>query len=213
MCIRDRYDFVRQSFALKNARSVIMINAVRNSQGVETSNIVWSYGHTTIPRHLRDIVVNEYGIANLRGATDQVVVAQMLSITDSKFQSQLVEKAKQNGKIDRDFVLQNEWANNSKLHLQKTLQKFKQEGLLPDYPFGTDFTELEKRVVPVLQELKSASKSKGALLKLALKGLGASVEESDVEVLKRLGLENPQSIKDKITQLAFLGALRVVCNE
>ena len=137
----------------------------------------------------------------------------MLSITDSKFQSQLVEKAKQNGKIDRDFVLQNEWANNSKLHLQKTLQKFKQEGLLPDYPFGTDFTELEKRVVPVLQELKSASKSKGALLKLALKGLGASVEESDVEVLKRLGLESPQSIKDKITQLAFLGALRVICNE
>ena len=211
--VGGQYDFVRQSFALKNARSVIMINAVRNSQGVETSNIVWSYGHTTIPRHLRDLVVNEYGIANLRGATDQVVVAQMLSITDSKFQSQLVEKAKQNGKIDRDFVLQNEWANNSKLHLQKTLQKFKQEGLLPDYPFGTDFTELEKRVVPVLQELKSASKSKGALLKLALKGLGASVEESDVEILKRLGLESPQSFKDKITQLALLGALRVVCNK
>ncbi len=29
-----------------------------------TSNLVWNYGHTTIPRHLRDVVVTEYGVAH-----------------------------------------------------------------------------------------------------------------------------------------------------
>jgi len=74
-----------------------MINAVRNSRGKQTSNVVWSYGHVTIPRHLRDIVVNEYGIADLRGAADKDVVAAMLSITDKKFQNELLQTAKTNG--------------------------------------------------------------------------------------------------------------------
>ena len=28
-----------------------------------TSSIVWNYGHITIPRHLRDVVITEYGVA------------------------------------------------------------------------------------------------------------------------------------------------------
>ena len=31
------------------------------------SNVVPRYGYTTIPKHLRDIVVTEYGVADLRG--------------------------------------------------------------------------------------------------------------------------------------------------
>ena len=37
------------------------------SHGKLESNIVWEYAHSTIPRHLRDVVVTEYGIADLRG--------------------------------------------------------------------------------------------------------------------------------------------------
>lgn len=206
--VGGQYDFVRQSFALKNAHSIIMINAVRDNGGKRSSNVVWSYGHTTIPRHLRDIVINEYGIADLRGATDQDVIGQMLSITDSQFQADLLNAAKANKKIGPNFELKEIWKNNSGIELQRKLAPFIQEGLLPNYPFGTDFTKLEQRLIPVLQTLKKASKSKLAILKLAVKGLLSGRSPSAEEALKRLGLERPKSIADKVTRLAFLGVIK-----
>ena len=205
--VGGQYDFVRQSFALKGARSIIMINAVRNSRGKRSSNVVWDYGHTTIPRHLRDIVVNEYGIADMRGASDKDVVAAMLSISDKQFQSALLKKAKANGKVDADFVLDSSWAKNSQASLEKKLNTFKQDGLLPDYPFGTDFTELEQRLIPVLEKLQQASSSKLDLFKLVVKGMKTNTTESDNEIIKRLGLEHPSSLKEKITRFTLLGVL------
>ena len=37
--------------------------------GVARSNVLWNYGHTTVPRHYRDIFVSEYGIAATRIST------------------------------------------------------------------------------------------------------------------------------------------------
>ncbi|MGH2548987.1 MAG: acetyl-CoA hydrolase/transferase C-terminal domain-containing protein, partial [Thermomicrobiales bacterium] len=54
--VGGQYDFVAQAFALEGARSIICVNATRGSGAKTLSNIRWSYGHTTIPRHLRDIV-------------------------------------------------------------------------------------------------------------------------------------------------------------
>lgn len=206
--VGGQYDFVRQSFALKGARSIIMISAVRESRGTRSSNVVWSYGHTTIPRHLRDIVVNEYGIADLRGASDKDVVAAMLSITDTQFQNELLKAAKANGKIDHDFVLEQNWNNNSQLSLENKLSPFKQEGLLPNYPFGTDFNTLEQRLIPILEKLNQASQSKLAIFKLVIKGFKADITESDREVMKRLDLNSPSSTSEKITRLALLALLR-----
>ncbi|MFT5611723.1 MAG: acyl-CoA hydrolase [Polaribacter sp.] len=206
--VGGQYDFVRQSFALKNARSIIMLKALRNSKGKQSSNIVWSYGHTTIPRHLRDIVVSEYGIADLRGASDRDVVAAMLSITDSQFQVDLLKTAKTNGKIDSKYELQESWRCNSQSDLGIKLQPYKQQGLLPDYPFGTDFTKLEQRLIPVLKTMKSAAKSKVALFKLATAGLLANSNQDDDAALKRMCLQHPTSLTDKITRLVLLGALQ-----
>jgi len=218
--VGGQYDFVRQSFALSGARSIIMINALRNprfkgdSNSVmsggpkESSNIVWSYGHTTIPRHLRDIVVNEYGVADLRGKPDKDVVAAMLSITDRQYQNDLLSTAKANGKIGSNFDLEPSWQKNSQCQLHKKLQVFKQEGLLPDYPFGTDFTDLEQRLIPVLQTLKNASKSKRALVKLVIRGLLANKDQQSNEALARIGMEQPSGLTAKFTQLALLGAMR-----
>lgn len=205
--VGGQYDFVRQSFALKGARSIIMINALWISRGEVSSNVVWSYGHTTIPRHLRDIVVNEYGVADLRGKTDQDVIAAMLSITDRQFQTGLLKTAKANYKIDQNFELDQAWQKNSQNDLRITLQAFKKDGLLPDYPFGTDFTEIERRLIPALHTLKNASRSKITLLKLVFKGLQAGANSGNNEALKRLGLDQPSSIIAKITRLALLGAL------
>ena len=67
------------------------------------SNIVTSYGHTTIPRHLRDIAITEYGIADLRGRTDAECIAAMLNIADSRFQDELLAAAKRANKIDAGY--------------------------------------------------------------------------------------------------------------
>lgn len=41
--------------------------------------MVWQYGHVTIPRHLRDIVITEYGVADLRAQTDSEVIKRLLA--------------------------------------------------------------------------------------------------------------------------------------
>ena len=84
--VGGQYNFVAQSFALPDARSIIMVRATRTAGTRTTSNILWSYGHETVPRHLRDVVVTEYGVADLRGKTDRDVVAAMLAVADSRFQ-------------------------------------------------------------------------------------------------------------------------------
>ena len=70
-----------------------MLRATRAARRRTTSNIRWNYGHTTIPRHLRDVVVTEYGVADLRGKTDRDVIAAMLAVTDSRFQNELLRQA------------------------------------------------------------------------------------------------------------------------
>ena len=207
--VGGQYDFVRQSFALKGARSIIMIKAVRKSGYRLSSNVIWSYGHTTIPRHLRDIVINEYGIADLKGAEDKDVVAQMLSITDVQFQERLLQTAKSNIKIDSDFQLEDDWKLNSQTVLKQSLQPFIQEGLLPDYPFGTDFDQLEQKLIPVLQDLRRLGSSKFSLLKLVVKGFQRKASSQDQAHLERLGLDKPADLSDKITRLALLGVIEL----
>ena len=68
--VGGQYNFVAMAHALPGARSVLCVRSTRRKDGKLTSNIVTSYGHTTIPRHLRDIAITEYGIADLRGRTD-----------------------------------------------------------------------------------------------------------------------------------------------
>ena len=103
--VGGQYNFVAQAFALEDARSIIMLRASRAAAGKIQSNIRWRYGHVTIPRHLRDIVVTEYGAADLRGKSDRDCIVAMLGITDARFQDELLRQAKDSGKIERSFVL------------------------------------------------------------------------------------------------------------
>jgi acyl-CoA hydrolase len=68
--VGGQFNFVEKAFAIKNARSVLTLPATRTSDGTITSNIVWQLPVTTVPRHMCDIVVTEYGAADLRGQPD-----------------------------------------------------------------------------------------------------------------------------------------------
>src|SRR5207247_133835 len=86
-------------------RSIMMIRSTKEQDGNVRSNIRWSYGHVTIPRHLRDMVVTEYGIADLRGRSDAEVIAALVEVADSRFQDELVKEAKRAGKISKSIAV------------------------------------------------------------------------------------------------------------
>jgi acyl-CoA hydrolase len=201
--VGGQYNFVAQGFALEDARSMIMLRAVRTVKGRTQSNILWRYGHTTIPRHLRDIIATEYGIADIRGKADRDVIAAMLAISDSRFQEELLREAKDAGKIERSFELPSVVRHNTPDMIEKALQPTAEAGLLPSFPFGTDFTETEQRLLPALQLLKSASPSR--LVTLFIYGAIASSGFRDC--LERLKLARPARPVEWIYAALVRGAL------
>lgn len=201
--VGGQYNFVAQAFALDDARSVIALRATRSKDGRAMSNVVASYGHITIPRHLRDMVVTEYGIADLRGRTDAEVVAAMLNVADSRFQGTLLDEAKKAGKIPADYKIPAAHRNNTPARLEAALGDARKRGLLPLFPFGSDFTEAEQRLMPALGLLRNAGR--GGLLRLALRG-GAETAGTRAS-LERMGLARPRSLKDRLYRRLLLAAL------
>ncbi len=206
--VGGQHDFVVQSFALKGARSIIALNATRESGGKTVSNIRWSYAHQTIPRHLRDIIVTEYGVADLRGKSDAQVIAAMLCVTDSRFQEALLRKAVNAGKIPRDHEIPPAHRNNTPERIAAALGHAGESGLFPAFPFGTDFTPAEQRLIPALERIKNASASKRRLAAFALRGLtGESAVEENL-CLERMGLARPRGFTERFLGSLVKGALR-----
>lgn len=92
--VEEFKQFVAMAHELPGGRSMLLLRSTRSKNGKITSNIVDKYGNLTIPRHLRDEVITEYGIADLRGKRDKDVIAALLNISDSRFQNELMEKVK-----------------------------------------------------------------------------------------------------------------------
>ena len=92
--VGGQYNFVAQAFALPDARSVMTLPSWRTGGEGPESNIRWSYGHTTIPRHLRDIVVTEYGVAQLRGKTAKQRAEALIGIAHPDFRGELRDAAR-----------------------------------------------------------------------------------------------------------------------
>ncbi len=206
--VGGQYNFVAQSFALENARSIIMLRATRNAKGRVTSNILWNYGHTTIPRHLRDIVVTEYGIADLRGKSDRDVIAAMLGIADSRFQNELLREATDAGKIEKDYEIPEECLDNTPERIERALSPARAAGLIEPFPFGTDFTQVEQRLIPALTRLASASP--GRIASLLLRGLGSGGRLADTEeCLDRMGLARPKGLMEWVYATLLRGSLQV----
>jgi acyl-CoA hydrolase len=195
--VGGQHNFVAQAFALPDARSILTVKATRRAKGKVTSNIRYAYGHITIPRHERDVVVSEYGIADLRGKTDEAVVAAMLAIADSRFQPELLRAAKDAGKIAKTYEIPAAFRDNTPERIARALAPLD----LPPYPFGSDFTPVEQRLLTALEKLKDATPRE--LARLALQGGPA-----DREALTRMGLDGMTNLSDRLTARLLNGALR-----
>ena len=191
--VGGQYNFVSQAHALEGARSVLMAKSTREKGRDISSNIVWSYGHITIPKHLRDIVITEYGIADLRGQCDKDVIAALLNITDSRFQDELLLKAKSAKKVPEDYEIPEHFRRNLPERIEEILAPFKEEGLFPPFPFGTDFTEEELVLGKALRGLKErmANASPGEASGLEAAMAIGSVPEAAKPYLERMQLDAP----------------------
>jgi hypothetical protein len=204
--VGGQYNFVAQAFALADGRSILVLKSTRGAGRGERSNIRWRYAHATVPRHLRDIVVSEYGIADLRGGSDEAVIKAMLSIADSRFQPELMREAKDAGKLARAYEIPKAFLENCPERISAALAPLSETGLLPPFPFGTDLDATEQRLVAALEPLKSTSTV--GLLGMAASGMlrgGANPQESFA--LGRMGLDRPSSLKEHFLRALLLGAL------
>ncbi|MBV4538655.1 acetyl-CoA hydrolase [Pseudomonas sp. SWRI10] len=203
--VGGQYNFVAQGHALEGGRSILLLRSWREAGGEVTSNLFWTYGHCTIPRHLRDIVVTEYGIADLRGQTDSEVIARLLAISDSRFQAELMEQAKAAGKLAKDFELDERFRDNTPERLEALREHHPR--LFPEYPLGSDFTAEERDLLRALNWLKSKFKL-SEVLQLGKAALDAPAPEAYPTQLARMGLEQPQGLKEELYQRLLLAGLQ-----
>ncbi|MEJ6004330.1 acetyl-CoA hydrolase/transferase C-terminal domain-containing protein [Paucibacter sp. AS339] len=204
--VGGQYNFVAMAHALPDARSILMLRSTHDNKDGLRSNIVWSYANCTIPRHLRDVVITEYGVAELRGCTDAECIKRLLVIADSRFQATLIAEAKAHGKLEADYQLP-EWAShNSPDMLREKLRPWRNEGVLPDFPFGTDLNEDELVIVRALKKLKHASHHPVELVGMILRSLRGEHPVPQA-YLERLGLADAKSFKDLFVRRLFASNL------
>ncbi|EPX77590.1 Acetyl-CoA hydrolase/transferase family protein [Litoreibacter arenae DSM 19593] len=210
--VGGQVNFVEQALTLKDGRVILTLPATRTSGGKVTSNIVWQLAVTTVPRHMRDIVVTEYGTADLRGQTDEEVIKRLIAIADSRFQEGLLQTAKDAGKVSPDAEVPQDRRNNTPDALATWLAPYR-DTLLPDFPLGTDFDAIEQVLLPALSLLGDASGSKRELMALIWTSLVLDKHPQEAEAMSRMGFDEKPSLTEAPQARALRGALRQVAKD
>jgi acyl-CoA hydrolase len=205
--VGGQYNFVAMAHALPGARSILCVRATRTRGGRTTSNIIWNYAHQTIPRHLRDLVVTEYGIADLRGRTDEEIIIALLNVADSRFQDALLSRARAAGKIRADYRIPDAFRNNLPQRLTLSLRSHRQQGYFSEYPFGTDLAEEEIVLARALKSLAGRSGSPWGRVRTAAASLAATPASRHASALRRMGLDQPRGLSERLQRRLLVFAL------
>ena len=104
---------------------------------------------------------------------------------------ELARQAKDAGKLPAAFDIPKAHRENYPERIAEALRPARQQGLLPLFPFGSDFTEVEQRLIPALQFLQEAQRSPRLLPGLLWQGFIQRPDAADAECLARLGLDKP----------------------
>jgi len=207
--VGGQYNFVAMAHELPGARSIMTLRASRMSGNRPVSNIVFNYAHCTIPRHLRDIVVTEYGIADLRGRPDHEVYQQLIQIADSRFQNELLRQAQKAGKVPKDWKVPRAFRNNTPERIEEILAPFRNHHKrFPAFPFSCDFSDEELELGRALKHLKAATSTRTGLLRTLSSALRqGKADESHQHLLQRMKLDQPASWREKLDQRLLVWAL------
>jgi acyl-CoA hydrolase len=206
--VGGQYNFVTMAQALDDGRSILLIRSTRAENGRPRTNVRATYGNTTIPRHLRDIVVTEYGIADVRGRTDQNVATALIEIADSRFQDGLLHDAQQSGKVANRYWIPDSCRANRPERIDQILVPYRARGLFPPFPFGTDLTSEEVVLKRALEHLKQAITHKRELIpRRGVLRKVIDVPSGARPYLDRMKLDAPRTVKERVLQRAVVFAL------
>ncbi len=206
--IGGQLDFVIMANALEDARSILVLNSTRGDGKEVQSNIVFEYTGCSVPRQLRDIIVTEYGIADLRGCSDEECIIEMIKIADSRFQEELLAEAKKYKKVAKDFVLPEEYRNNTPVKIAQYLEEFKKDGFYGAFPFGGDVTEEEFILGSSLKNFATLARDNkiktmtGVMLKLFKKP-----EAKHRKYIERMSLEKVSNFSERFQRAVVMTAL------
>lgn len=206
--VGGQYNFVAMAHTLSDSRSILMLRSVHSSKNSIESNIVWKYGYCTIPRHLRDIVITEYGMADLRGQSDEVCIQRMICIADSRFQESLRLQAVSYNKLSAKWQVPEIFRNNTPENVKAQFSMAEEQGYFPPYPFGEDFTEQEKKLIAALQWLGGETSNKYATLVTLFKAVWAKPNELQRPYLRMMKLDTAQGFKEKLSAKLLTFALK-----
>ena len=208
--VGGQYNFVAQAHALPGGRSIIAVRTTRPNGGRIESNIRWNYGHTTIPRHLRDVVLTEYGVADVRGRSDAEVAAAMLAVADSRFQPALLAEAQRAGKLPQGYRIPDAHRENFPARLESALAPHRKAGRFGSLPFGTDLSAEEVRLAGALRRLKARSETRAGRI-----GIGAALlrplprDAESRALFDRMGVGEPRGARERLYRRLVAAALRL----
>jgi len=206
--VGGQYNFVAQAHALPGGRSLVTLRATRDNRGRIESNIRFGYGHATIPRHLRDVVLTEYGVADLRGRSDAEVAAAMLEIADSRFQPGLLAEAQRAGKLPADYRIRDEHRRNLPEALNDALAPHRAAGYFGELPYGTDLTAEELRLGRALKRLKARAETWGGRLSIAARLLRPLPRDpATAPLFERMGLTAPRGLRERLMRRVVAASL------
>ena len=176
--VGGQYNFVAQAHELPGARAILCLRATRGSGRELASNIVGPYGHVTIPRHLRGVVVTEYGVADLLAKTDEEIIQVRLDVADARFQDALLADAKRAGKIDPTYEIPEPSRRNLPERVEREISRWRAQGRFPPFPLGTNVTEQEIALAASLREMKHRMDAPRSLIRSLIRAFAHEVDEA-----------------------------------
>ncbi|MFT7287981.1 MAG: hypothetical protein ACI87W_002096 [Halieaceae bacterium] len=149
-------------------------------------------------------------------AHDVEVIKRLIAVADSRFQRELLEFARGEGKVESDYEVPAMHCNNTPARIGAMLKGARAQGLLPDYPFGTELTDEEIQLAASLRRLKALSDEPAHFIARAFRALLHHAHTDAAKpYLERIHLEHPHSSREFLVQQLLLldleerGLLRV----
>jgi hypothetical protein len=131
----------------------------------------------------------------------------MLQVSDSRFQNDLMRQAKDAGKLPKNYEIPPAHRENVPERIASALRPARDAGLLPSFPFGSDFTDVEQRLIPALELLQDAQRAPLHLPGMLWQGFFHEPDAADSECLARLGLDRPANFSERAYRALVSAAL------
>jgi len=142
-----------------------------------------------------------------KGQTVGVIDSTALELAVRSAKAELAKAAKDAGKLQKNFEIPAAHRENFPERIARALKPAREAGLLPSFPFGSDFTDVEQRLIPALQLLQAVQRTPLQLPGLLWQGFLHRPDAADQECLARLGLDRPATLTERAYRALISAAL------